>query len=85
MARETVTDYVNQIFRDRRYCSNCGAMTPVVGLGHDPQDNARHYCEICGQPYKPSPLRNLVIKEEYGLAIINEGVPIKITKGLSNE
>ena len=82
MAQELVTDYLDQIFRDRRYCSECGAMTPILHPNIPlswwgvPMEET---CEICKIPYGPG-LRKLKIKETYGMAIINEGAVEKMIK-----
>lgn len=85
MAQESVTDYLDQIFKDRRYCSECGAMTPAVGLGHHPDDDARYYCDLCKCEYGVPPLKPFKISETYGMAIINEGQSIKVVKHLDEE
>jgi len=45
MAKESVEDYLRQIFNDRRYCSECGAMTPILYLREEWIYSEN--CEIC--------------------------------------
>jgi len=93
MAQESVTDYLDQIFRNRRYCSECGAMTPI--LSNEDFLSAHKYasqraakfdmCECCLKVYDLMPLRKMKIVETYGLAIVHEDAlkkMIKCTKSL---
>jgi hypothetical protein len=85
MARETVTDYLDQIFIGRRYCSECGAMTPAVCIPSKHKPYERFYCELCDCEYGIPPLRPFKISETYGMAIINEGQSIKVVNELQEE
>ena len=87
MAQESIEKYLKQIFGNRRYCSHCGAMTPVLG----PQDidvsasgismQLSPTCECCGEAYDQL-FPALKIQETYGIAIFNESQSIKVVKSM---
>jgi len=45
MHEESVDDYLEKIFGNRRWCPDCGAMTPALGNG------VLAFCECCRRAY----------------------------------
>ena len=81
MAQKTIDNYLNQIFKDRRYCFSCEAMTPI--LANSLIQSGLYLtlvCDICKRGYKPIPLHKLQIQEKYGMAIFNCNATIKVVK-----
>ena len=82
MAKDTVTDCLEQVFNGRRYCPNCGAMTPIyirdpsaANAGHDVD-----VCDKCMRCYDPIPFQRMKIKETYGIAIVDQDAIDKMVK-----
>ena len=53
-----IDELLTEVFKDRRYCSDCEAMTPALGSG------VLEFCECCKSAYEPMfPVRQRVIAE----------------------
>ena len=79
MAQESIDNYLSQLFKGRRYCPTCRAMTPVLQPS-PPKPGAvatsglymEDTCECCRRSYKLTPLSKLRIQETYGMAIFSD-------------
>ena len=48
---ESVGNYLDQIFKDRRYCPQCEAMTPILNHEVVLSGYPNSMCECCGTVY----------------------------------